>query len=462
MKNSLKIVLALIVTVSVAGSLLAKPKIRKLPPSAYVKSAKIEILSGDPKRYRLAVALLDSLFMHYGPHAEGLDLMGKIMVDGMEKAANPINKQPYVLKMVAYFDSLRACCDNKDIKKKFRKDCDKVVLLADSTEVKFWREYYNLGIEQLNYVQELASELESETDSSTRVFTENTRDANIDSCIANFNLAIMIDPRDYQPYVATGNAYEYKKDFPTAIEWLSQGLDKVSNREKLLLPIAYDNIRLDQYCDAIPFLKEYADIVPIDSAMAQDVFKHLSSCYNNCQMYDSAASVYLTILEHDPENTEILTSMGRYFNQVARSASDSGKEARSAEDDTRADLWQGKQQEAIDSSIVYFRQVFELKPDDIFAAEEYGMVSAIRGNYEDAVVAFTALTELDPEKVENWTSLGDCHLYLKDFVNAIPAYEKVVALEPDNRSTWERLKGLYVETRQKDKQAEAEKKLKEL
>lgn len=462
MRNSLKIALALIVAVSVASSLLARPKVRKLPPSAYVKSAKIEILSGDPKRYKQAVALLDSLFMHYGPHAEGLDLMGKIMVDGMENAANPIDKQPYVLKMVAYFDSLRACCGNKDIKKNFRKGCDKIVLLADSTEVKFWREYYNLGIEQLNYVQELAAELESETDSSMRVFTENTRDANIDSCIANFNLAIMINPGDYQPYVATGNAYEYKKDFPVAIDWLSRGLDKVTNREKLLLPIAYDYIRLDEYCEAIPFLKEYANIVPIDSALAQDVFKHLSSCYNNCKMYDSAAAVYLVILEHDPQNTEILTSMGRYFNQVARSASDSGRKARKVEDETKVELWRAKQHEAIDSSIVYFRQVFELKPDDIFAAEEYGMVSAIRGNYEDAVVAFTILTELDPEEVDNWTSLGDCHLYLQDFVKAIPAYEQVVALEPGNRSTWERLRDLYVETRQKDKQAEAEKKLKEL
>jgi len=460
MKNSLKIALLFVIAVSFAGNLFARPKVRKLPPSAYVKSAKIEILSGDPERYKLAVALLDSLFMFYGPHAEGLDLMGKIMVDGMENAANPIDKQPYVVKMVAYFDSLRACCGNKDIKEKFRKNCDKVTELADSTEVKYWREYYNLGIEQLNYVQELAAELETETDSSARSFTIEARDANIDSCIANFNLAIMIDSRNYQPYVATGNAYEYKKDFPVAIDWLSRGLDKVTDREKLLLPIAYDNIRLDKYCEAIPFLKEYTDIVPVDSSL--DVLKHLSSCYNNCKNYDSAAAVYAIILQHDPENTEILTSMGRFYNQIARSASDSGREARKAEDEANTELWLGKQQDAIDSSINYFRKVFELKPDDIFAAEEYGMVSAIRGNYEDAVVAYTTLTELEPEKVQNWTSLGDFFIYLKDFEKAIPAYEKVVELDPANKPTWERLRDLYLETRQKAKQAEAEKKIAEL
>jgi len=458
MKNKLRIALAFIVAASVVGSLAARPKVRKLPPSAYLKSAKIEILTGDPERYKVAVALLDSLFMHYGPHSEGLALMGMIMVDGMEKVTNPMDKAPYVVKMVAYTDSLHMCCDNKKIKKKFRKDCDKLTGLADSTRVKYWREFYNLGIEQLNYVQELAAELESETDSSARAFSVATRDSNIDSCIANFNLSILINPADYQPYVATGNAYEYKKDFPAAIDWLSRGLDMVSDREKLLLPIAYDHIRLEQYCDAIPFLKEYVGIVTTDLT----VMGHLSKCYNNCQMYDSAAAVYQSILEQDPENTEVLTGVGRFFNQIARNASDSGRVARKDVDDTKTEYWQKKQHEAIDSSIVYFRKVYELKPNDIFAAEEYGMVSAIRGNYEDAVVAFTTLTELDPDNVDNWTTLGDCYLYLKDFVKAIPAYEKVVALDPTNRATWERLRDLYVETRQKDKQAEAEKRISEL
>jgi cytochrome c-type biogenesis protein CcmH/NrfG len=103
-----------------------------------------------------------------------------------------------------------------------------------------------------------------------------------------------------------------------------------------------------------------------------------------------------------------------------------------------------------------------LKPDDAFAAEEYGVVEAIKGSYENAAVAFERLTQLDPERAENWTWLGDCYLNLKKFEQAIPAYEQVVELDPTSRDIWERLLDLYNETGDQVKAAAAEKKLKEL
>ena len=38
-------------------------KVRKLPSGAYLKSAKIEIISGDTARYAGAMAMLDTLMM---------------------------------------------------------------------------------------------------------------------------------------------------------------------------------------------------------------------------------------------------------------------------------------------------------------------------------------------------------------------------------------------------------------
>ena len=90
--------------------------------------------------------MLDSLFLYYGPHSQALGLMGQIMVDFVESKTTADAKSPYVTKMIAYFDTLRITCENKDIKKKYRKKCDQLVEEADSTIVKYWREFYNRGI----------------------------------------------------------------------------------------------------------------------------------------------------------------------------------------------------------------------------------------------------------------------------------------------------------------------------
>jgi tetratricopeptide (TPR) repeat protein len=458
MKLIFRIALTVVLMLTVSGSLFAAKKARKLPADAYVKSAKIEILSGDLERYKTAIAMLDSLFMHYGPHSEALNLMASIYVDYTDKEPDPVAKFAYIEKLVAYNDSLRMTCNNKDIKKKYRKDCKKLIEKADSTEVKYWREFYNAGIEQLNYSQELSKQLETVTDSVTRKYSENSLHANIDSCIANMRLAITIDPTKYDPYLACGSAYEYANDFENAIVWLTKGLDKVTDRKTLVLQIAYDYIRMDRYREAIPFFREYVELAPDDDA----TMYNLSICYNNSQMYDSAVVVYRKILAIDPENTEVLTGVGRYFNQAARQSSDSATYYRQEGNVEAADMWRAKQQDAFDSSSTYFKRVFDLKPDDAFAAEEYGVVAAIRGTYGEAAVAFTRLTELDPERSENWTWLGDCYLNLKQFEKAIPAYEKVVELDPSSREIWERLRDLYAETGDKAKAANAEKKLSEL
>jgi tetratricopeptide (TPR) repeat protein len=458
MRLAFRIALVSALVMVLSASLLAGKRVRKLPADAYVKSAKIEILSGDIERYRMAEAMLDSLFMHYGPHAEALNLMGAIYVDYTDREPNPVVKYAYIEKLITLYDSLRATCENKEIKKKYRKDCDKLVEKADSTEVKYWREFYNNGIEQLNYAQELSQQLETVTDSITRQYSEQSLHANIDSCISNMRLAIIIDPTRYDPYLACGSAYEYAKNYDSAIVWLAKGLDKVTDRTTLLLQIAYDYIRMDKYSEAIPYFREYVELAPDDAA----TMYNLSICYNNNKMYDSAVAVYHKILAVEPENTDVITSVGRYFNQVARFASDSATFYRGEDNTEMADIWRGKQQDFFDSSSTYFKRVFDLKPDDAFAAEEYGVVEAIKGSYENAAVAFERLTQLDPERAENWTWLGDCYLNLKKFEQAIPAYEQVVELDPTSRDIWERLLDLYNETGDQVKAAAAEKKLKEL
>ncbi|MDF1543474.1 MAG: tetratricopeptide repeat protein [bacterium] len=452
-----KYILLVILALSFSAlSAEAAKRPRKLPASAYIKSAKIEILSGDKERYLVAVAMLDSLFMHYGPHAEGLNLMAATYIDFTDKTPDPWGKKPYAEKIVAYFDSLRICCASKKVKSNYKKDCKKLVEKSDSTRVKYWREFYNAGIEQLNYMGDVAKDLKEIKDSASREFSLNVIQTNIDSCIANMELAILFDSTDFQTYIAAGSAYEHKENWTQAIFWFSKGLEAApdSTRDQLLPYIAYDYIRLDEYCEAIPYFKEMVERNPEDSK----TMGHLASCYNNCEFFDSAAVVYRKILANDPENGDVLTNIGRYFNQIARTASDSSNFYRDAKNEEKANFWRDEQMKAFDSSSAYFKQVFDLMPDNPSAAEEYGLVSAIRSDYENAAIAYSRLTTMEPDNSGHWTYLGDCYLNLQRFPEAVEAYEHVVAIDDSDRKTWLRLYDLYRELGQTAKAAEAKKK----
>ncbi len=442
----------------VTGGVAAQKKGRKLSVGAYLKTAKIEILSGKPERYEYAVAMLDSLFMHYGPHAEALYLMGQIMVDGIEQSYRLEDKGRYLGGMIAYFDSLRMCCESEEIKKSRKKGCQEYVMISDSLQVKYWRQFFNSGLTQLSFAEEQKTQLEETTDSSSRAFLEQGIEVNLDSCIQNMKLSIMAIADSSRPYLIIDKAYGLKGDYQSGLEWLKKGFDKSDDPTGVRLSIAYDYIKMRDWAGAIPYYQEHVSENPDDMG----TLKNLGICYNNAGMYDSAVVTNLRVLELEPENAAIAVTIGRYFNSRAGTASDSMAKYQQENNDEMADAWSEKKQQAFDSSRVFFRRAYEIDPENVSTAEQYGLVCALLGDYEEAIIGFAKATELEPERAGTWTSLGDCHLSLQQFDEAVVAYQKVVELEPDNRSVWEHLRDLYIEAGHKAKRAEAEKKLQDL
>jgi tetratricopeptide (TPR) repeat protein len=462
LKTTLKIFLiAVILGAFLAGSSMAKQ--RKLPVGAYIKTAKIHILSGEPDRYDQAIIMLDSLFLNYGPIAEGLFWMSQIYVDYINKTPGLVGKIDFVEKMVAYNDSLKICCDkdNKEIEKKYKKDCKEFIEKTDSTSVMFWRQFYNDGIEQLNEVKLVLSDINNETDSATLAFLNEKLQTRIDSCRNNIDLAIIIDSANFQPYMVLATLDEQLKDYEASNKSLIKALEfakEDDERKPMLIQVAYNYINMNKFCDAIPPFREYLELAPEDVPNA----RNLTICYNNCEMFDSAYALNMRLLAKSPEDTDVLTSIGRYWNQRGRFASDSANYFRSQKNEDSAKIWQGESERFFDSARVYFKKVFELNPDDDFAAEEYAIVAAILGNYEEAVVPFKRLTELKPMESDYWTYLGDCYLNMRKFAEAAEAYEKVAELEPENTDVLERLSDLYKEINKPKKLKVVEDKLKAL
>lgn len=462
MKLTAKLSVVALLIAGLAVTSLAGKKNRKLSVSAYLSSAKIEIISGDMERYETAIAYLDSLFYNYGPHAEGLYLMGQVMVDYLDRSPDLKVKAGYVEKLVAYVDSLHMCCDNEDIKKKHRKDCDKYAELADSVKVRYWREFYNAGIEQLNSIDELRSELASAADSSDIERINGGIQATLDSCVTHLQMVTMLNEGNHRAYVGLGQAYDKVGEYQNAINWISKGLEKVDveseGRPTLLFSQAYYHIQLDDFCGAIPYFKEYTDLFPDDTS----TLYNLAACYNNCKFFDSALAVNHKILEHAPQNLDALIAVGLFHNERARGASDSASHYQGEENDQQVELWRAKREEAFDSSIVYFKRAVEGHPESVMALEQYGTITAIRGEYEEAVVMFAKLAELEPHRCEYWRSVGDFRLRMQEFDQATAAYEKTVECDPSDAETWERLADLYHNDGKADKEAAAKKKVEEL
>lgn len=457
MKITLRLLIVTMAVVFLAGTAYAGKKDRKLTVGAYISSAKIEVISGDMERYETAITYLDSLFLHYGPHAEALHLMGQIMVDYIEKTPDPHDQMGYIEKYVAYVDSLHMCCENKDIKKKFRKDCDKYTELADSTKARFWIDYYNAGIEQLNSIDRIQGELVAETDSSMREAHQRRIDANLDSCVANMQMAVLLDPSDHRPYVGIGSAYDKVGQYKNAIEWLSKGLDVTEQREQLLFSIAYYYIQLDDFCGAIPYMKEHTEFYVDDTVN----LGNLAICYNNCGFYDSAAMVNQKLLELDPNNADALMSVGLYFNQSARSATDSATYYQKEDNEQAAKTWRDERDRIFDSSLVYFGKAVEANPDDVTALEQYGTLTGLRGNNDAAAATFRKLADLTPSSAEYPRAAGDFYLRQKQFTDAIAMYETTVERDPRDVETWQRLADLYHNEGETQKEAEAKKKIAE-
>jgi len=428
---------------------------RKLPVGAYITSAKINVIDNRPEE---AVVMLDSLFIFYGPHSEGLGLMGQIMVDFVESKTTAEAKAPYVTKMVAYFDSLRMCCDNKDIKKKYRKNCSKLVEEADSTEVKYWREFYNRGIEQLNSVEEMSGEQKNASDPDMLEFYTTSIAAKADSSISNMELAIQLDSTDHRPYVAVGSLYEKQGKFEDAIIWLERAMAQTEDSSSLLLSIAYDYINLNEYCKAAPFFSKFLSENPADLSNASN----LTICYIRCDMMDSAMTVFEKMLAVDSVYPDALVGLGDFYRREAGLTMKKSSEI-SGDNPDEAIKIREQANELFDKSAAYYEKLITINPDSIRGHEEYGLISFIRGRYDIAAKIYEKLSVMEPDNIEHWISLGDCQLTLQKFQEAVIAYEKVVEIDSERIIIWEHLSDLYTETgASAAKKAEAEKNLKRL
>jgi Flp pilus assembly protein TadD len=86
----------------------------------------------------------------------------------------------------------------------------------------------------------------------------------------------------------------------------------------------------------------------------------------------------------------------------------------------------------VEKTIVEFKKVLELKPDDTLALEELAVIFDETGQYGEAIKCYTWLLELDAQDVRARVGLGVDYLRTGAMPEALGQFEAAARLEPDS------------------------------
>jgi len=480
--------MVLLLLLGLAAGGVSADKGRKLPADAYIKTAKIEVIEakGDTNRINTAIAMLDSLVMHYGPRPEAYYWMSKIMIDKTNLQPTPDQKLVFLNQLVAYIDSLKWVCGDAKLNKKLREKCGDWTMEIDTARFVIWGDFYNDGLERLNGLEDLINTMDGVSDSATLAQMKSDVEAQADTTRLMLRLAIAVDSTQDRSLRAMASVFEKMERYDSATTYLKKAIPYVENRLDMWTAIAYDYTQMNDYGGAIEWFQMFVDTALATPGILDDeanrgsviaIMENLSICQNNVKRYEDAFANYRRLLEVDPNNLDALVGIGRYYRQLAISASDSANAYQKATKEAKVAEWRNTRDQLFDSAIVSMQKAVDIQSADpeiasdqwarreyISHLDELSLLLVIRGRYQDGLDHFLKLVELDPNNTGAWTSIGDCRINLGDYKGAADAYEKVIAIDPGKKQVLERLVDLYSapEARNEKRKAEVEKMLKNL
>ncbi len=450
------LILTLILALAVPA-MAQRRRERIVDPGALLSSAKIA-MRANPPRYDEAMDYLNEV-LEIGPNPQAYFFRGNIYGEWANQEYDLTKKLDLLTKMQASYDSMKVACENKDIKRKFRKDCDEYIGLADSVGVFNWRENYNNAVQVIGRIDErYVPDVRNATDSTQELRAVESLQAAADTAINYFKLAITVDSADFRPYEGIGIVYDRLRNQDSAAFWFVRAHDVAPDSIRIVQNAAYAYIQDRQWEKALEWFRKYSAMVPEDAS----ALSNMAIIFNNMQMFDSAYKYNRLAVEIDSTMSGAYFDIGQYFLLKSQTVSDSIKSYQQADNKEKAQEFIAARDAMLDTAANYYENALKYDSLNVAAIEQFGVVTLVGGQYEKARTAFEMLTELEPFRKDHWINLGDVLIQMGQFEQAIPAFEKASEVDPGDIKLWETLGDLYESNGYPEKAKEARAKAEEL
>jgi eukaryotic-like serine/threonine-protein kinase len=234
---------------------------------------------------------------------------------------------------------------------------------------------------------------------------------NIQSAIAEFNLALQIDPNYALAYAGTGEAYwlDYEESSRT-----NNGMTKAAENCRKALAITSD-IAEGHTClghvysgqgEYAKAADEFKRAVALDSSR-DDALRGLAESYEHSGNISAAEASYKEAIALRPQYWSGYSYLGSFYFHEARFA-----------DATKA-----------------FERVTQLAPENFRGYSNLGAILSVQGRYPEAIKALQRSIAIRPT-LDGYSNLATVYFASRKFADAVDTYQQGIALNDRDSLIW--------------------------
>lgn len=282
--------------------------------------------------------------------------------------------------------------------------------------------------------------------------------------LAQYKLAIQVDPKNPNPYYYLGNLYGEEQDYPQALSQYQQAINRNPQDVKSLIKLADILTKSYRYKNAEEVIQKARQIEPGNP----EVYLTSGKYFEAKGEYEAARQEYSRAVELDPKVAEAELSLGRIYSRLgeydkAISYLDKAIKIDPNLEETYNSLAEaifkkGFQTKAVaflqqrlkqkplsattnrglgklyelsgnpDLAVDFYKKAIQIDQKDPRAYEDLAQLYQNDGKYQDALYYYASTTKLDPNNTKALFNQAYVFYEMNDYVSAVKTLQKVVLL----------------------------------
>ncbi|MBI2865626.1 MAG: tetratricopeptide repeat protein [Chloroflexi bacterium] len=210
-------------------------------------------------------------------------------------------------------------------------------------------------------------------------------------------------------YFKKGQAYDGIGRFDTGIHQYLTAIRRARNQDFYYLFLGRGYLELARRA---PDQKPTQDIESVDDLLRLDARNILPSTRED--LFNASLVALKTAKELNPLNTDNSANLGRLYRFWGEATPDANR-----------------RQEKVDTSLKYYADALDLSPNAAHLYDEWGLVYAIQGKWEEAFVKYEKALSLDKKYVTTYVYMGEGYLNQNKLDKAEEMFRQAVERDPN-------------------------------